>query len=472
MTVDPEPSARVHDRNDPSPRLRWLARMRRHPRRSAALLMLIALLTCPLWLAALGSLLVTRDAIGAAGALMIVDGDGRYARAASLLSSPPMRGGEALVYDARDAWLAQHGLVPSETALAQRELARRGLRAARVHTLHGQNEDPPSLLRALGGYLDAAPDVRVALLVAELHSRSASVWADRLLGPARRARIAIVPLRDRRFDATSFWHSRHGLTTALQAAIELVFARLMPVPAPQPPWDPEAYVRGFVQGSRTLPPLSWPAAWLDVGGPADAVDYAFILPGDLKYRTATAAALVRAGLARAIAVPSTERSDDELDGIAENYATISRKMLAALAITPDRIVVLPSGSKSTFDDLRALRELMRAHADAKVALVTDRLHMRRARFTAQLVLGELSERLVYVSTPSPSLHGDAWWSTASGFTMVSSEYLKLAFYWLRYGSGLWWVVMGALLAGGATSGWRFRKSRRLRARGAGGSTLR
>lgn len=431
-------------------------RLRRRP---ALLLLAVWLLTSPLWLAVLGSLLVTQDEIGDAGAVMIVDGDGRYAHAASLLSTAPMRGGEALVFEARDAWLAQHGVVPSESALARRELARRGLAATRVHTLHGPSEDPRSLLRALGSQLDAEPDLRVALLVAELHSRSASVWAARLLGPARRARIAIVPLRDRRFDATSFWYARHGLTAALQAAIELVYARLMPVPAPQPAWDPEAYVRAFVEGSRALPALSWPAAWLDVGGTARAVDYAFILPGDLKYRTTTAAALVRSGLARAIALPSTERSDDELDGVAENYATITRKILALLSIAPDHIVVLPTGSTSTFDDLRALRQLMRAHPSAKVALVTDRLHTRRARFTAELVLGELSHRLVYVSTPSPALHADAWWSTASGFTMVSSEYLKLAFYWLRYGSGLWWIVIGGALAAGALVVCRVRNAR-------------
>lgn len=460
MTADPETSARLHEQNGPGLRARWLARLRRRPRRSAALLLAAWLVTFPLWLVGLGSLLVAQDAIGDAGALMIVDGDGRFARAASLLSSAPMRGGEALVLEARDAWLAQHGLALSEPALAQRELARRGVAAARVHILGSQSGGLPSLLRALGGHLDAQPDLRVALLVAELESRRASVWAERLLGPARRARIAIVPLRDRRFDSASFWHSRHGLTAALHATIELAFARLMPVPTPQPVWDPEAYVRAFVQGSRTLPPLPWPAAWLDVGDAARAVDYAFILPGDLAYRTATAAALVRARLARAIALPSTERSDDELDGVAESYATLTRKVLALLSIAPEHIVVLPSGSTSTFDDLRALRELMRAHPNAKVALVTDRLHTRRARFTAQLLLGELSRRLVYVSTPSPALHGNAWWSTASGFTMVSSEYLKLAFYWLRYGSGPRWLMLGVAIAAGALAAWRLRRRRR------------
>lgn len=431
--------------------------IRRHTRRVFAFLTLGALaLTHPLWLAGIGGVLVTEDPLGRVTSVMILDGDGRFEQAARMLASGAAR--DALVYQARDSWLVEHGVVPAADALARRELARRGVAAERVRVLRGAGHDSRSALRALAQELAAAPQKRVAVLTDRVGSRSVSVLAARLLGPAARTRVAIVPLRDRRYDETSFWRCRAGLKASFNATIDLAFAWLRPDAPPEPPWRPEPHMHALAHGRGVLDPIPWPAAWLDVGAAPQPVDYAFVMPGDLKYRLATGAAMVRAGLARALVLPTTELSSDVQDGIAYDNATLTRKVLALLGVPDERIVVLERGSASTFDDLLALGGFLRAHPRARVAIVTDRLHTRRTRFTAEQFLGGAASGLVYVSTPSPALQSQPWWSTASGVSMVISESLKLTAYWFRYGSGVPWVVLIAVAA--ALSVYARRRRRR------------
>ena len=445
-----------------------LVLVRRHQKVYALALLALLVLTHPLWLALLGGLLVADDPPGNAQQVLILDGDKRYELAASMVSSGVARGGDVLVYEARDAWLVQHGVVLAPEALARRELGRRGISAERLRVLRGAADDWRAALRALASYLDQAPEARVAVLTARIGSQTVSLLADHLLGPAR-SRVTIVPLRDRRFDETDFWRSRMGLKSCLNATIDLVYAWLRPHAPSAPPSRPEQHVRALLRGHTDLGPLSWPATWLDVGSTPQAVDYAFVMPGDLHYRTATAAAMAQAGLAGAIVVPTTEAAGDVLDGLSEDDATLIRKVLVLLGAPRERIVVLQRGSTSTHDDLYALRDFMRAHARARVAIVTDRLHTRRTRFTGDQLLGETAQRVVYVSAPSPTLHGEPWWATSSGFTMVTSEYLKLTFYWFRYGSGPFWVMSIAAAAITAVVVRRRRQTRRSAERSGGGA---
>ena len=92
-------------------------------------------------------------------------------------------------------------------------------------------------------------------------------------------------------------------------------------------------------------------------------------------------------------------------------------------------------------------------------MVTNDYHTRRARWIFNQVLGELTPQVSLVSIPCDEFPADRWWQYPAGAKAVVSEYLKLAFYVFRYGSGVYWVLAGTASVAG---GWWWRRIRAAR----------
>lgn len=187
---------------------------------------------------------------------------------------------------------------------------------------------------------------------------------------------------------------------------------------------------------------------LDLDQRAICADYIVVLPGDSVRRSLTAAALFRMGLARQVLIPQNPDSADVQDGIILPTAQISRKILLHRGIPADRVLLLPSECRTTFDDAAALSRFLGAQ-DVNVMVVTSAFHTRRAAFVFRKVLDPVGGRLVVVSAPNPGFTAESWWTDRQGVRLVLTEYVKLAFYYLRYGSGaflVWCVAAVAVTA--------------------------
>lgn len=201
-----------------------------------------------------------------------------------------------------------------------------------------------------------------------------------------------------------------------------------------------------------LPPL---ADWLDIDENAECAEYVMVLPGDEIRRGLTAAALVRIGLAHDVLIPQNPESADVRDGMILPTAQISREILQHRGISNDRIVLLESASRSTFDDASALNGFLRGR-HARVTVVTSAFHTRRARFVFRKVFGTGARSIRFVSAPNPGFEADRWWESSEGVRLILTEYAKLGYYSLRYGDPRWWMVCGFLLA---LVGWKRRGKR-------------
>jgi uncharacterized SAM-binding protein YcdF (DUF218 family) len=201
------------------------------------------------------------------------------------------------------------------------------------------------------------------------------------------------------------------------------------------------------------------AEWLDIDQTPQCVPYVLILPGDEGRRALTAAALVRIGLAREVLIPENPASADVADGITLPTAQISRRILLHAGIADVHIVLLPSQSRTTFDDARALAEFLRDR-EPEVTIVTSAFHTRRAGFVFRKVFGTDANRIRVVSAPNPGFETDDWWQRPEGLRLILTEYLKLAFYYVRYGSPLTLLACTLVLAGLGT--WRVWSRRNLR----------
>ncbi len=102
---------------------------------------------------------------------------------------------------------------------------------------------------------------------------------------------------------------------------------------------------------------------------------------------------------------------------------------------------------------RALAE----HPNATVTVVTSNYHTRRTRWAIGRVLDRDAERVRFVSVPTDYFDADCWWRVEEGFATYMKEYLKLPFYWVRYGWGGVWIGGAAVLA--LWFGWRRNRKR-------------
>lgn len=217
---------------------------------------------------------------------------------------------------------------------------------------------------------------------------------------------------------------------------------------------------GLLYAARgwALPPLG---RFLDVGRPPGAADYVMVLPGDESVRPFVAAALVRAGLAPRVLVPKTEAAPAVLDGIVAPTDEVIRRVLVARGVPESRIVTLEGETGHTHADAELLARFLESSPNARVMVVTSHYHTRRARWVFTQVLGPRAEQVSFVSAPTDRFSAESWWQVQEGFTATTSEYLKLTYYALRYGSLGYWAAGGVVVAAMAVVAVAVRRRKRL-----------
>lgn len=155
----------------------------------------------------------------------------------------------------------------------------------------------------------------------------------------------------------------------------------------------------------------------------------YILGGNYEVRAPFAAALFRAGWAPKILI---SREQDASHGGA-NFSDITRQILIANGVPPDRIVAFApnTGVRSTADEARALRLYLDVYPASKVLVVTSAFHSRRARMAMmRAVPSGISVSVVPVTDPNCNLVN---WQ-GSGFCRheVESEWEKFVFYFFTF----------------------------------------
>jgi len=182
------------------------------------------------------------------------------------------------------------------------------------------------------------------------------------------------------------------------------------------------------------------ARWLDVGKPPRRADYVMLLLGDERTRPFVAAALVNAGWARRVLVAESAPTPKTIDQILPPHHEIARKILFSRGVPPEKIVVLHVAAATTHDEAKALAAFLEDRADARVLVVTSDYHSRRSRWAFTRALAGRTEGVSFVSAPTDYFDVDRWWQDQWGMMTIGSEYLKLAFYVLRYGYLAHWLA--------------------------------
>lgn len=188
------------------------------------------------------------------------------------------------------------------------------------------------------------------------------------------------------------------------------------------------------------------ARWLDVGKPPRRADYVMLLGGDHQTRPFVAAALVGEGWARRVLVCESAPTPQSIDGILPPAHEISCRILLNQGVPPDDVVVLRGAVATTHDEAKTLAAFLEDHPDVRVLAVTSDYHTRRSRWILSRSLADRSDAVSFVSAPTDYCDMNRWWRDQWGMRFVVSEYLKLAFYLVRYGHLFHWLAACGVLA--------------------------
>lgn len=187
------------------------------------------------------------------------------------------------------------------------------------------------------------------------------------------------------------------------------------------------------------PPLAWGAArWLLIDARPERADALVVLGGSSTYkeRTEYAARLFKEGFAPAVLL-----TDDGLRGgwsqeQQRNPFFVERAAAAleAAGVPRENVETLAPQTSSTYEEARLLREYASARGLKSLLVVTSGYHSRRALWTFERVFEGSGVRVGLAAvepgrqTPAPA----SWWMSVKGWRVVALEYVKLAYYRLRY----------------------------------------
>jgi uncharacterized SAM-binding protein YcdF (DUF218 family) len=184
----------------------------------------------------------------------------------------------------------------------------------------------------------------------------------------------------------------------------------------------------YLLRAQLLPPV---ARYLDVSEPPARTDYVMVLGGNAATRPFVAAALVRAGLAKSVLVPTVQPSPEEKTGLSPPEHVVIHRALLARGVSESAIIRLDGDVGSTSDEARRLADFLAAHPEGTVAIVTTGMHTRRARWIFERALGPQYSRIRFVAAPTDGFDETNWWRFERGWTDYATEYMKLATYRLR-----------------------------------------
>jgi uncharacterized SAM-binding protein YcdF (DUF218 family) len=158
------------------------------------------------------------------------------------------------------------------------------------------------------------------------------------------------------------------------------------------------------------------------------VDLIVILGGDTGARSMRGTELYRQGFAPWILLTGLEEGEAQTRSFYLNWRS---QYLVHGGIPPKRIL-FDANSQTTWDEARNTLELMKKRAWRRVIVVSDPPHMRRLHWVwGKAFKGSGLEYSLCASKPS-WWDERKWWRNESSAKFVIAEYLKMAFYFIKY----------------------------------------
>jgi len=166
--------------------------------------------------------------------------------------------------------------------------------------------------------------------------------------------------------------------------------------------------------------------------PVTRVDAVFVLGGSVKDRGVEAARVYEQGLSdRFVFTGAPVPSALEALGIDSTEAECTRNSAVVAGIPMEVTTTLNKGT-STFEEAEALLEFAIAERLDTVMVISNRFHLRRIGFVFRDRFRKAGITVLLHGAPSSTFDERSWWTSEEGLIMLNNEYVKLAYYRLKY----------------------------------------
>jgi uncharacterized SAM-binding protein YcdF (DUF218 family) len=166
--------------------------------------------------------------------------------------------------------------------------------------------------------------------------------------------------------------------------------------------------------------------------PVTRVDAVFVLGGSVKDRGVEAARVYEQGLSdRFVFTGAPVPSALEALGIDSTEAECTRNS-AVVAGMPLALTITLNKGTSTFEEAEALLEFAIAERLDTVMVISNRFHLRRIGFVFRDRFRKAGITVLLHGAPSSTFDERSWWTSEEGLIMLNNEYVKLAYYRLKY----------------------------------------
>jgi len=116
------------------------------------------------------------------------------------------------------------------------------------------------------------------------------------------------------------------------------------------------------------------------------------------------------------------------------FNELAAKELRQQGVPAEKIQVLSESVSGTYEESLELREYATTHKLKRLLIVTSAYHSRRAFWSMRRAC-EGSGIEIGIDGPPPGWQTPSpasWWLHRWGWRVVAGEYVKLAYYWMRY----------------------------------------
>lgn len=166
--------------------------------------------------------------------------------------------------------------------------------------------------------------------------------------------------------------------------------------------------------------------------PLTRVDAVFVLGGSVFDRGVEAARVHGLGLSdRFIFTGAPVPNSLEALAIDSTEAQCTRHAAVEAGLPLEQTTVLNVGT-STYEEFEALLEYAQAERLDTVMVISSSFHLRRIGRVFRKPFRKVGITVLLHGAPSSFYDEQRWWAAEEGLIMVNNEYVKLAYYLLKY----------------------------------------
>jgi uncharacterized SAM-binding protein YcdF (DUF218 family) len=172
-------------------------------------------------------------------------------------------------------------------------------------------------------------------------------------------------------------------------------------------------------------------AWV-VDQPLAKAQAIVVLGGRPDLRAIEAARLYQQGLAPRILYMDVKLGPSAEIGIIPSEREQTRRLLLSNNVPESAIFAIGNAVASTYDESCAVRNWMTQTGYRDIIIPTDLAHTRRVRWIFGKELKSVGAQIQVHAIPPANYQVNNWWCHEDGLEAFESEFVKLAYYHLKY----------------------------------------